>query len=290
MTKRFHIYTLIVVGSDEKLIEMYSKQNTSFSTSKQTAKFDDSVELHDKGNRGFKLSNGEYSISATTTRARRHSACSYVTNHAINPGKAAYSKVQVAQNVEGAISGSVELNRPRKTSLTRHLINEACNPPDSQDTTSTDNAFVGLNCRRKTSLPSMMMSKPEHFLEGGGRIEVAKREINLDACMPLFTKDAERSNKKRSSIPLAKTEFNGWMREDLESVSGVGQGHSGRQRRVSLPVLKVDKSDAQDFPSCNSVPSLQNGFLSPPIPRDQSGSLVGSKGKEVAIAPRGFDL
>ena len=261
---------------------MYSKQqNASFSTPKQTAKFDDSVELHDKGNRGFKLSNGEYSISATTTRARRHSACSYVTNHAINSGKAAYSRVQITQDVERTINGSVELNRARKTSLTRHLINEACGTPDSQDTTSTDNAFVGLNrrIRRKTSIPSMMMSKPEHFLEGGGRIEVAKREINLDACMPLFTKDAERSNKKRSSIPLAKTEFNGWMCEDLESVSGVGQGHSGRQRRVSLPVLKVDKSEEQDFPSCNSVPSLQNCFLSPPIPRVQSGSLAVKKDK-----------
>ena len=269
------------MGSDEKLFEMYSKQNGSFSTSKRTAKFDDSVELHDEGNRGYKLSSGEYITSTTTTRARRHSASSYVTNHAINPGKAASSEVQVTQVGKSTINDSVELSRPRKTSLTRHLINEACHSPDSQETTSTDNnAFVWLNRRRKTSLPSTMMSKPEHFLQGGGRIEVAKREINLDTCMPLFTKEAERSNKKRSSIPLAKTEFNGWMCEDVESVSGVGQGHSDRQRRVSLPVLKVDKSDARDFPSYNSVPSLQNCFLSPPIPRDQSSSLAVKKDKK----------
>ena len=236
------------------------------------------MELHDQGNKGYKLSSGEYITSTTTTRARRHSACSYVTDHAINPVKAASSEVQVIQVGKSTINDSVELNRPRKTSLTRHLINEACHTPDK--TTSTDNAFGELNRRRKTSLPSTMMSKPEHFLQEGGRIEVAKREINLDACMPLFTKEAERCNKKRSSIPLAKTEFNRWMCEDLESVSGVGQGHSERQRRVSLPVLKVDKSDAQDFPSYNSVPSLQNCFLSPPIPRDQSGSLAVNQDKK----------
>jgi len=129
------------------------------------------------------------------------------------------------------------------------------------------------------------MSKAEQFLEGE-RIEVAKREINLDTCMPPFARDAERSKEKQFSTPIAKTEFNGWMCEELESKTDVVGGRSGRQRRVSLPVLKVDKSIIQDFPSCNSVPSLQNGFLSPPIPRVQSGSLVGKKAEKRQWAQR----
>ena len=236
------------------------------------------MERNEEGNRDLKLSNGEPIISATTTRVWRHSACSFVARNDINPGN-----LQVIQVVTSTINASVGLNRPRKTSLPTPPINKACcNTPDSQDTMNTVNAFVGLNRRRKTSLPSTM-SKPEQFREGG-MIEVAKREIDLDTCMPLFTKDAERSNNK--SMPIAKTEFNGWMCEDLESAIGVSQAHSGRQRRVSLPVLKVDKWSTQNFPSCNSVPILQNGVLSPPIPRVQSGSRVGKKAENRQWAQR----
>ena len=151
------------------------------------------MEQNEEGNRGLKLSNGEPIISATTTRARRHSTCSFVTRNDINPGK-----LHVTQVVTSTINASVGLNRPRKTSLPTSPINQACyNTPDGQDRTSTANVFVGLNRRRKTSLPSTM-SKAEQFLEGEG-IEVAKREINLDTCIPPFAKDAERSKEKQFS-------------------------------------------------------------------------------------------
>ena len=68
------------VGSDEMLIEMYSKQEGSFST----ARFDDSMERNNEANKGLKLGNGKSIISVTTTRTRRHSTCSYVTKCVIN--------------------------------------------------------------------------------------------------------------------------------------------------------------------------------------------------------------
>jgi len=136
------------------------------------------VERNEEGNRGLKLSSGEPIIRGTTTRAQRHSACGFVARNDINPGN-----LQVTQVVTSTINASVGLNRQRKTSLPIPPINKACcNTPDRQDIVST----VGLNRRRKTSLPSTM-SKPGQFPEGG-RIKVAKREIDLDTCMPLFTK------------------------------------------------------------------------------------------------------
>lgn len=259
---------------------MNSKQHSSFSKLKQAASFNNSVEGNYEANRVLEVSNGESISSNTATRASRHSASSHVPRHATDHGKVVYSDVQVTQVVTSTTNASVRLNRPRTTSLPNRPINEACcNTPDSQDTTSRADAFVGLNRRRRTSLPSTMMLKPEQILQGG-RIEVAKREINLDACVPLFTKEAERTDKKRSTTPLAKSEFSGWKREE-------NQGRLGRQRRGSLPALKVDKSDIRDFPSCiNSVPGGQNDFLSPPIPRIQSGSLVGKKAEKRQWAKR----
>ena len=60
---------LKAVGSDEILIEMYSKQEGSFST----ARFDDSMKRNNEANKGLKLGNGESIISVTTTCTRRHS-------------------------------------------------------------------------------------------------------------------------------------------------------------------------------------------------------------------------
>jgi len=259
---------------------MCSKQHDSFSTLKQTAKFNSSVEGNYEANRVLEVSNGESISSNTATRAPRHSASSYVPRHATEHDKAVYSNVQVTQVVTSTTIASVRLSRPRTTSLPNRPINEArCNAPDdSQDTTGTANAFVGLNRRRRTSLPSAIMLKPEQILQGG-RIEVAKREINLDACVPVFTKEAERSDKKQSTTPLAKSEFSGWKREE-------NQERLRRQRRGSLPALEVDKSDKRNFPSCSSVPAGQNDFLSPPVPRIQSGSLVGKKAEKRQWAKR----
>ena len=171
-----------------------------------------------------------------TPRARSHSACSHlVPRNVTEPSKAASSDALVAQNGP-----------------------------------TSNNTFAGLNRRRKISLPSRIPLKPEQFLEGG-RVEVKKREVNLDACMPVFTKEAAGSNKKHSTTPLAKTEFNGWMFKDA-----VNQGSVGRQRRISLPVLRVDTPDSQAFSSNNSVPGGQSAYLLR-IPRVQSDSLVGKK-------------
>ena len=186
---------------------------------------------------------GEAISNAKSTRARRNSACSYVPRHAMTP----------------AISDSAPPKDARVT----------------QDITNTANAgFVGLHRRRKTSLPSPVVLKPDQFLEGG-RVEVAKREVDLEAHMPVFTKEPGAA-KKGASTPLTKTEVNGWMFENNEVKMGVN--HGARQRRISLPVLKVDKKDPPALPNCNSGSSgeLNNNFLTP-IPRVRSGSLVSKK-------------
>lgn len=184
------------------------------------------------------------STKGESTRARRHSTCGHVPRHAINP----------------AISKDASPNdAPRST----------------QDVTSAANAgFVGLPRRRKTSLPSSVALKRDQFLEGG-RVEVAKREVNLEARMPVFTKEPGAA-KKGTTTALTKTEVNGWMFENNGGKMSVNQGP--RQRRISLPVLRVDKTDSPALPSCNSGSSgeLNNNFLTP-ISRVRSGSLANKK-------------
>ena len=220
--------------------------NSNISPFQQTSSFNGTKQQNDEA-RGSDLTStaGESIINTKTTRGRRHSACSYLPRHATNP----------------VISEAVS---PRDTRVT------------AQDTTSTANTgFVGLHRRRKTSLPSPMILKPDQFLEGG-RVEVAKREVNLEAHMPVFTKEPGTA-KKGSTIPLTNTEVNGWMFENSGDKMGVNQGP--RQRRISLPVLKVDKTDTPPvLPSCNSTGELNNNLLSPSsIPHVRSGPLIGKK-------------
>lgn len=260
---------------------MTSKQDDSISVVELT---NDIVEQNDEVDRlrGLKFTNEDSFNNNTTTRFRSRS-CSYVPRVAINPGKAVCGDAQVAPDVRSTNNVSVGLNRRRKTSLPNSPIREDClNVAVTQDTTNTGNTFVGLNRRRKNSLPSPMLLKPGEFLEGG-RFEVAKREVNLDACMPVFAKDASAGKMKhsRSTSPITTTEFNGWMLEDMEGKISQSQGRPPRQRRISLPVLKVDGPDSQMLPSCTSVPSTQSGYLSPisssPIPPVEKVPLVGKR-------------
>ena len=254
---------------------MCSKQDDSLPTS---GTFNDSLERNDEA-----CSNGDSVSNTSTPRFRRHSSCSNVPRHAINSGSETFSGEQGAQDVPSMASSSVLLNRRRRISLSNSSINaEGCSEtPASRETTNSSNASVGLNRRRrKVSLPSSMMLKPEQFLEGG-RVEVAKREVDLDACMPVFTKEPAGSNNKQSATPLAKTEFNGWMFDQMEGKIAGNQGRLGRQRRISLPVLKVDGPDLAGCPNYDPVQGNQSAYLSPtpsiPIPRVQSGPLVGKK-------------
>ena len=181
------------------------------------------------------------STKGESIRARRHSTCSHVPRHAIT----------------SAISKDASPNDA---------------PRGSQDVTSIANAgFIGLHRRRKSSLPSPVVLKHDQFLEGG-RVEVAKREVNLEVHMPAFTKEPGAA-RKGITTALTKTEVNGWMSENNGGKTSVNQGP--RQRRVSLPVLRVDKTDYPALPSCNSGSSgeLSNNFLTP-ISRVRSGSLA----------------
>lgn len=192
-------------------------------------------------------------ISNTKTsnvrRRRAHSACSYVPRHIMAP-----------------------------------VISEAASPRDtqaSQDVVSApDTGFVGLQ-RRKNSFPSSMVLKPDQFLEGG-RVELAKREVNLEKHMPVFSKEPG-AVKKGSTTPLTRTEVNGWMFENTSAGDQIGVNKGPRQRRISLPVLKIDKTDSSPvLQSCKSASSgeLNNNLLSPPsIPQVRSGTLVGKKTK-----------
>lgn len=180
------------------------------------------------------------------TQARRHSTCSYVPRHA-KPITPALSK-DASPN-----------NAPRST----------------QDLSSSANAvFVGLPRRRKSSLPSPVVLNRDQFLEGG-RVEVAKREVNLEARMPVFIKEPGTA-RRGTTTALRKTEVNGWMFENNGGKMSVNQGP--RQRRISLPVLRVDKTDSPALLSCKSGSSgeLNNNFLTP-IPRVRSGSLASKK-------------
>ena len=177
-------------------------------------------------------------------QARRHSTCSYVPRHAIGP----------------AISKDASPND---------------SPRGTQEVSGAASAgFVGLTRRRKASLPSPGTFKPDQFLEGG-RVEVAKREVNLEACMPVFTKEPAAA-RTGTSTAFTKSKINVRMFENSGGKMGANQGP--RQRRVSLPVLSVDKTDSQALPSCNSGSSseLNNNFLAP-IPRVRSASLVSKK-------------
>ena len=191
-------------------------------------------------------SQAKSSTKGELTRARRHSTCSYVPRH--------------AKPISPAISKDASPNdAPRST----------------QDVSGTANAvFVGLPRRRKSSLPSAVVLKCDQFLEGG-RVEVAKREVNLEARMPVFIKEPGTA-RKGTTTALTKTEVNGWIFENNEGKMSVNKGP--RQRRISLPVLKVDKTDSPVLPSCNSGSSgeLNNNFLTP-IPRVRSGSLASKK-------------
>jgi len=179
-----------------------------------------------------------------STQARRHSTCSYVPRHAVGP----------------AISKDASPND---------------SPRGAQEVSGAANAgFVGLTRRRKTSLPSPVTIKPDQFLEGG-RVEVAKREVNLEACIPVFTKE-HGAARKGTSTAFTKSKINGRMFGNSGGKMGANQGP--RQRRVSLPVLSIDKTDSQGLSSCNSGSSseLNNNFLAP-IPRVRSASLVSKK-------------
>ena len=265
------------------LDEMGSEREDSVSNFRFSAS-EHSVERNEGRDRSFSHTTGDSVSKTTTVRFRRHSACSYVPKHATNPVIETCSNEQGTQVVTSTGNPSALLNRRRKIPLPNSQINEACSEtPTSQETARSTDGFVGLNRRRKTSLPSTLMLKPEQILEGG-RVEVAKREIDLDACMPVFSKEPAGSNKKQPVTPLARTEYNGWMSDAMEDKILGKQGRAGRQRRVSLPVLKVDGLDSQGFSNCNSVgvTGNQSGFLSPtpsnnPIPRVQSGPVINQK-------------
>ena len=230
---------------------MNAKQINSLYGLEQISTVDNSVKRCEEGKRDVNCNvAGECSFNPTT-RARTNSASGYiVARKASDPSKEpAFDDSQLTQNESTA-----------------------------------SNTFVGLNRRRKISLPTRLPTRPAQFLEGGGRIELAKREVDLDACMPLFTKEAAGNSQKESTTPLAKTEFNGWMFAEEQGSDAVREGHSGRRRRVSLPMLKVDKTDPQDFPNNKSVPGNQNGYLSPTwsssstsIPSVKYGPLISKK-------------
>lgn len=231
---------------------MSAKQINSLYGLEQISTVDNSVERYEEGKRDVNYNVARDCSFNTTTRARTNSASGYIVErNASDPSKEpAFNDSQLTQNESTA-----------------------------------SNTFVGLNRRRKISLPTRLPTRPPQFLEGGGRIELAKREVDLDACMPVFTKEATGSNQKQSTTPLAKTEFNGWMFEaEAQGSDAVREGHSGRRRRVSLPVLKVDQTDPQDFPNNKSVPGNQNGYLSPTwsssstsIPPVKYGPLISKK-------------
>ena len=186
------------------------------------------------------------STKGELTRARRHSTCSYVPRH--------------AKPITPAIAKDASPNNALRS---------------TQGVSSTADAlFVGLPRRRKSSLPSPVVLKPDQFLEGG-RVEVAKREVNLGAHMPVFIKEPGAA-RKGTATALTKTEVNGWMFENNGGKMNVNQGP--RQRRISLPVLRVDKTDSPALPSCKSASSgeLNNNFLTP-VPRLRSGSLASKK-------------
>lgn len=159
--------------------------------------------------------------------------------------------------------------------------NEPVNCVQDATSTAANGAFVGLYRRRKISLPSRPVQlKPDQFLEGG-RVELAKREVNLDAHMPAFYENP-CSVKKYTSTPIRKTEANGWIFGDNSVLGGVSVNQGPRQRRISLPVLKVDKSpdSLQPFTSydSNSAGELSDNFLNPSsIPQVQRGPLTGKK-------------
>ena len=231
---------------------MSAKQINSLYGLERTSTVDNSVKRYEEGKRDVNYNvAGDCSFN-TTTRARTNSASGYIVarNASDQSKEPAFNDSQLTQNESTA-----------------------------------SNTFVGLNRRRKISLPTRLPTRPPQFLEGGGRIELAKREVDLDAYMPVFTKEATGSNQKQSTTPLAKTEFNGWMFEaEAQGSDAVREGHSGRRRRVSLPVLKVDQTDPPEFPNNKSVPSNQNGYLSPTwsssstsIPRVKSGPLISKK-------------
>lgn len=196
---------------------------------------------------GFTTGEPISNTKTSTTHRRQHSACSYIPRHVTAP-----------------------------------VISETASPRDTQASTDLASApntgFVGLQ-RRKNSLPSSMVLKPDQFLEGG-RVEVAKREVNLEKHMPVFHKEPG-AVKKGSTTPLTRTEVNGWMFENTGAGDKVGVNQGPRQRRINLPVVKIDKTDSSPvLQSCKSVSSgeLNNNLLSPSsIPRVRSGSLVGKK-------------
>lgn len=147
--------------------------------------------------------------------------------------------------------------------------------------TAANGGFVGLHRRRKISLPSRPVQlRPDQFLEGG-RVELAKREVNLAAHMPVFDENP-CSGKKYTGTPIKKTEANGWMFEEAFVPGGISVNQGPQQRRISLPVLRVDKSSdsLQSLTGHNSTSAseLNNNFLSPSsIPQVQSGPLTSKK-------------
>lgn len=235
---------LLVVNLGSNIGKQLNVLNSNISPCQQMSSFNECKEqTNEAKDSDLSFITGQTISNAKSTRARRNSACSYVSRHAMTPA-----------------------------------ISEDASPKDARvtlDIASAANAgFVGLHRRRKTSLPSPVVLKPDQFLEGG-RVEVAKRDVDLEARMPVFTKEPGAA-KKGTTTPLTKTEVSGWMFENNGGKMSVSQGP--RQRRISLPVLRVDKTDSPALPSCNSGSSgeLNNNFLSP-IPRVRSGSLVSKK-------------
>lgn len=217
--------------------------------SQQMSSFDESREQNDK----VKDAKFTAEDAVSNARRRRHSSSSgTVPRHAISlsPLEATLSREERVNGVQDATS------------------------------TAANAAFVGLHRRRKISLPSSpVLLKPDQFLEGG-RVELAKRQVNLDAHMPVFNKEPG-SVKKCTTTPLRKTDANGWMFEDTTAQGRLSVNQGPRQRRISLPVLKVDRSpDSQPLTGYNSASAgeLDNSLLSPScIPHVQSGPLIGKK-------------
>ena len=130
-----------------------------------------------------------------------------------------------------------------------------------------------LNRRRKISLPNYSTVQcPEN-----ARIEIAKRDVNLDTYMPVF-KGCEHA-KRRTNAPKGLERELEWQLLQFEgngSSTGVAEycGGSNARGKLSLPVLKADRSAECD--SAYRVPSRGLPSTSS-VPRVRSGSLIGKK-------------
>ena len=229
------------------------------------------------------VNGGAVAGNSTKPRFRRHSVSSYIP-------VSKQTKSPENDNVEAPRSSNPTalLNRRRKISLPSSPIYDGSGEtPSSEDTTSNANAFVGLRRRRKYSLPSTSKKNgPDQFFEGA-RMQIGKSEVNLDTCVPVFAKEAMKNRKSENITPLTRTEFNGWMFDIMDANIAGCQGCLSRQRRISLPVLKVDGPGSDGAVSnCNAVTEDPDSSHLAAMPRVKSGLLAHQRDKLSTWTPR----